>query len=125
DLTAGSDGRRRAARRVRLIARPNEVSTTSAPCSCASRATENAIDESLRTPVTRMRLPASTASTLQRRVGVPTVGSDLALGTDASERGGERTAGVDRGDDIVDVATLGGDVRVREAVLVLGLERGL
>ena len=52
----GSVGSRRAARCVRLIARPNEVSTTSAPSSCARCATENAIDASLSTPVTRMRL---------------------------------------------------------------------
>ena len=57
--TSGSVGSRRAARWVRLIARPNDVSTTSAPSSCARRATENAIDASLSTPVTRMRLPAS------------------------------------------------------------------
>jgi hypothetical protein len=41
---SGSVGSRRAARLVRLIARPNDVSTTSAPCSWACFATEKAID---------------------------------------------------------------------------------
>jgi hypothetical protein len=39
--------------------RPNEVSTTSAPSSWASRAIENAIDSLFNTPVTRMRFPSS------------------------------------------------------------------
>ena len=55
----GSVASRRAARCVRLIARPNDVSTTSAPSSWARRATWNAIEASLSTPVTRIRLSAS------------------------------------------------------------------
>src|SRR5680860_405084 len=43
----------------RRIARPNELRMTSAPSSCARRATENAVEASFRTPVTKMRLPSS------------------------------------------------------------------
>ena len=56
---SGSVGRRLAVRCVRLITRPNEVSTTSAPSSCAILATPNAIEASFSTPVTRIRLPSS------------------------------------------------------------------
>ena len=44
---------------VILIVRPKEVSTTSAPWSCARRATWKAIEESMRTPVTSSFLPSS------------------------------------------------------------------
>ncbi len=71
-------GRRLAVRSVRRITRPNELSTTSAPCSCATRAVENAIDASLSTPVTRMRLPSSSTvspfRSSERRVGVAPTG---------------------------------------------------
>ena len=56
---SGSVGSRRAARRVMLITRPNELRTTSAPCSCAMRATGNASDDSFVIPVTRIRLPSN------------------------------------------------------------------
>ena len=57
--SCASSGSRRAARVVRLMIRPNDVSTTSAPCSWATRAIENAIDSLFNTPVTRIRLPWS------------------------------------------------------------------
>ena len=54
----GSTGSLRATRWVMLITLPNDESTTSAPCSWATRATAKAIDASERTPVTRIRLPS-------------------------------------------------------------------
>ncbi len=44
---------------VIFMVRPNEVSTTCAPSSCASLATWNAMEESISTPVTSSRLPSS------------------------------------------------------------------
>ena len=44
---------------VMRIVRPKEVRTTSAPCSWASLATWNAMEESIRTPVTSSFLPSS------------------------------------------------------------------
>src|SRR3954464_4213001 len=41
-----------------LMTRPNDDSTTVAPCSCAIRAHANAIDASVSTPVTSTRFPA-------------------------------------------------------------------
>ena len=41
------------------MVRPNDVSTTSAPCSWANLATWKAIEESMRTPVTSSFLPSS------------------------------------------------------------------
>ena len=47
--------------------RPKEVSTTCAPCSCASRATWKAMEVSMRTPVMRIFLPSrSMGGTLVR-----------------------------------------------------------
>src|SRR4051794_3662795 len=59
---SGVVGSLRAVRSVRRMIRPNDDSTTSAPCSCATRATPYAIDWSLSPPVTRTRLPASSIS---------------------------------------------------------------
>ncbi len=56
-MTGGGSGSRLAIRSTRLI-RPKPVSTTVAPSSWATLATWNAIELSVRTPVTRMRLPA-------------------------------------------------------------------
>ncbi len=55
--TGGGDGSRLAIRSTRLSL-PNPVSTTVAPSCWATRATWNAIEASVMTPVTRMRLPA-------------------------------------------------------------------
>ena len=55
--TGGGSGSRLAIRSTRL-SRPYPVSTTVAPSCCATLATWNAIEESVSTPVTRMRLPA-------------------------------------------------------------------
>ena len=43
---------------VIFMVRPNEVRTTSAPSSCATFATWNAMEESMRTPVMRSFLPS-------------------------------------------------------------------
>src|SRR5450631_1682818 len=58
-MTTGVDGSLLAMAWVIFIARPKEVSTTSAPSSCASLATWKAIEESLRTPVTSSFLPCN------------------------------------------------------------------
>src|SRR6266702_1049181 len=55
--TGGGSGSRLAIRCTRLT-RPNPVSTTVAPSCCASRATWKAIDASVSTPVTSIRLPS-------------------------------------------------------------------
>ena len=55
--TGGGSGSRLAIRSTRLI-RPYPVSTTVAPSCWATLATWNAIEESVSTPVIRMRLPA-------------------------------------------------------------------
>jgi hypothetical protein len=55
--TGGGEGSRLAMRSTRL-SRPKPVSTTVAPSACATRATWNAIEASVMTPVTRIRLPA-------------------------------------------------------------------
>ncbi len=118
-------GSRRAVRSVRLIARPNEVSTTSAPCSCASRAVENAIDASLSTPVTRMRLPCSSIGVprrsgseradSERRVGVAPRPAACRAWCASTSSASASTRRVSAGcDHRVDVAALGGDVRVGE-----------
>ena len=44
---------------VIFMVRPNEVSTTSAPCSWACLAMWKAMEESMRTPVTSSFLPSS------------------------------------------------------------------
>ncbi len=56
---SGGSGRRWAARSVSRMPRPKPVSTTSAPCSCATRAVWNAIEPSVSTPVISSRLPSS------------------------------------------------------------------
>ena len=56
--TSGSRGSLRAVRWVRERARPAPERTMSAPSSWASRATENARDASVRTPVMRSRFPS-------------------------------------------------------------------
>ena len=58
-ITGGVVGSRLAMVWVILNVRPNDVSTTSAPCSCAIFATWKAIEESIRTPVIRSFLPSS------------------------------------------------------------------
>src|SRR5436190_10731732 len=128
-----SVGSRRAARRVMLMTRPNELSTTSAPCSCAMRATGNASDASLVIPVTRMRLPSSSMTSPQslrvevseRRIGVTAVRLMLPLRRQSFERGRERAARLGRGDHVVDVAAFGRDVRVEKPLLVLAGQRAL
>jgi hypothetical protein len=57
-MTAQGLGSRRAIFSVIAIIRPYEERTMSAPCSCASRATVNAIDASVSTPVIRSFLPS-------------------------------------------------------------------
>ena len=57
-ITGGVVGSRLAIVWVIRMVRPNEVSTTSAPSCCAIRATWNAMEESISTPVTRIRLPS-------------------------------------------------------------------
>src|SRR6478735_4744561 len=57
--TGASTGRRLANACVSFAWRPNDESTTWAPSSWASRAAWNAIEESVRTPVTRSFLPSS------------------------------------------------------------------
>lgn len=59
--TGARSGSRRAIAEVIFAARPNEVSTTVAPSSCARRATWNAMEDSVSTPVTRIFLPSSKA----------------------------------------------------------------
>ena len=55
--TSGTGLSRCALLRVRLIALPNEVSTTSAPAACAAAAIAKAMLLGVSTPVTTMRLP--------------------------------------------------------------------
>ena len=55
--TGGGSGSRLAIRSTRL-SRPNPVSTTVAPSCWAIRATWKAIEASVSTPVTRIRLPS-------------------------------------------------------------------
>src|SRR3954463_3289253 len=125
-----SSGRRRAARVVRLMIRPNDVSTTSAPCSWASLAIENAIDSLFNTPVTRIRLSWSSigaayvtrVSRLQRRIAVLAIRSLLALGAQSSQRRRQNAPRIRCGDHVVDVAALGRDIRVREPRLELLLQ---
>ena len=69
--TGAAAGSRRAITWVIFIVRPNDVSTTSAPCSWASRATWNAIEESVSTPVTSSFLPSSSMRRPLRAVVVP------------------------------------------------------
>ena len=57
EIQNGGEGSRLAMRSTRL-SRPKPVSTTVAPSACATRATWNAIEASVMTPVTRIRLPA-------------------------------------------------------------------
>ena len=57
--TSGGSGSRAAERSVMRLARPKPVSTISAPASWAWRATSNAIDSRLMTPVMRSFLPSS------------------------------------------------------------------
>ena len=57
-MIGGSLGSRFAMAWVMRIVRPNDVSTISAPCSWAIRATWNAMEVSISTPVTRSRLPS-------------------------------------------------------------------
>src|SRR3954468_8407695 len=59
DSTGTSPASFRAVRFVSDRPRPAPVSTSSAPSACAFSATENAIDASVRTPVTRIFLPSS------------------------------------------------------------------
>ncbi|SHV18763.1 Uncharacterised protein [Mycobacteroides abscessus subsp. abscessus] len=59
-------GRRWVMRSIRR-SRSNPVSTSSAPCSCATFAMWNAMDESVMMPVTRMRLPSSSPATILLR----------------------------------------------------------
>jgi hypothetical protein len=56
--TSGSVGSLRAERFVSESPRPAPVSSTSAPCSWAIRATPKASEASVSTPVTRIRLPS-------------------------------------------------------------------
>src|SRR5262249_31378830 len=124
--TSGGDGRRFAALRVRLMTRPNDVSTTSAPCSWASLAVPNASEEAFGAPVTRIRRPSSSMrrdSPSERRVGVPARRNAVLLRGEARQRGGECAARVGRWDHGVHVPTLGGGVRVGEPLGVLLLER--
>src|SRR5262245_32015241 len=120
---SGSIGSLRAAFFVMLMTRPNELSTTSAPCSCAMRATGNASDDSFVMPVTRMRLSSSNMSEpprcLERCVRVTSVPLVFALGGEALQGGGEDPSRVGRRDDVVDVAALGRHVRIEEPLLVL------
>src|SRR5690606_1168022 len=60
-ITGGGSGSRLAIR-CTSDSRPYPVRTIRAPCSCASRATANAIDWSVSTPVMSSRLPASIVS---------------------------------------------------------------
>ena len=57
-ITSGVVDSRLAMAWVIFIVRPKEVSTTSAPCSWAILATWNAMELSIRTPVTRSFLPS-------------------------------------------------------------------
>ena len=119
-MTSGSVGSRRAARWVRLIARPNEVSTISAPSSCARRATAKAIDASLSTPVTRMRLSLSSMTSSGQR-GVllwRRAGCEIALGGQHLERVAEDRTRLLRCDHRVDEAALRRAVGVVELFLV-------
>src|SRR5215813_795248 len=123
--TSGSDGRRLVARWVRLIARPKDVSTTSAPCSWASLAVPNAIEESFRTPVTRIRRPSSSMrrdSPSERRVRVAPRGGAVLLRRHARQRGCELAASVGGRDHRVHVAALGGGEGAGELRAVLLLE---
>src|SRR3954452_12708942 len=102
-------GSRRAIAVVIFICRPNEVRTTSAPSSWASRATWKAIEESVRTPVTSSVLPSS------RPMAPPVRRSDLIPGrsmahpqtaVDRQHRAADVRGGVggeepDRGRDLV------------------------
>src|SRR5262245_33261500 len=125
--SCASSGSRRAALVVRLMIRPNDVSTTSAPCSWATLAIENAIDSLFNTPVTRIRFPWSSIGAayalclrrLQGRISVLPGRPFFALRAQSSECRREDTPRVARRDDVVDVAALGRDVRVREPRLVL------
>jgi hypothetical protein len=56
--TGGSTGSRFAIRLVMFSARPKFEISTVAPCSCATLAVANPIEESSVTPATRMRLPS-------------------------------------------------------------------
>ncbi len=56
-ITGAGCGSRLAIRST-SVGRGNAVSTTVAPCSCATRATWKAIEASVSTPVTRIRLPS-------------------------------------------------------------------
>src|SRR3954451_15718521 len=67
-MTGGGEGSRLAIRST-SDNRPKPVSTTVAPFSWASFATENAIDASVMTPVTSSRLPASNPDNLSSTSG--------------------------------------------------------
>src|SRR4051812_323759 len=102
-------GSRRAIAVVILICRPNDVRTTSAPSSCASRATWKAIEESVRTPVTSSVLPSSRPMAPPvgpsdpipgRSVAHPETAVDRQHGT-ADVRGGVGGEEPDRGRDLL------------------------
>src|SRR5262249_9862485 len=108
-ITSGVVGRRRAARWVRLIARPNDVSTTSAPASWARCATEKAIDASLSTPVTSTRLSVSSIVVLgsERCVAVAPRGLAVLLGREHVEGLAQHRARLVGSDDGIDQPALG------------------
>src|SRR5437899_1474860 len=100
------------------MARPNEVSTISAPSSCARFATEKAIDASLSTPVTNMRLSASSivlGSPSEWRVRVPTHRSAIALLDQDLQRVDQYVTCLGRIDHRVDVSALGRAVGILES----------
>ena len=114
------------------MTRPNDVSTTSAPSSCASsrhgerdrRVVEHAGDEDAlarRAASARLGPSGPTSGVFAWRRG----GRCSRFVREASERRSQHATRVGRRDHVVDVAALGRDVRVGEAVLVLVLERGL
>src|SRR5262249_23920180 len=121
----GSSGSRRAARWVKDMTRPNDVRMTSAPSSYARRATLNAVDASLRTPVTRIRFSLSSVGVSQWCVRMAAGGLRLALVDEDVERVAQHPASCARLDHDVDEATFGGTVRVLERRPVLLDELGI
>ena len=126
-------------RSVMRLARPKPVSTTSAPASWAWRATSNAIDSRLTTPVMRSFLPCSREITSQgsrtlrsSKMRGPERTATIRAGCCGRSRAGTRhrverrqrldqaAARVARGDHLVDVALGGGD---RGGQVLVGVRR--
>src|SRR5829696_6230997 len=137
--TSTGVGRERAMRSVSRMPRPKDVSSSSAPCSWAIRATPAAIESLVSTPVMTSFLPSSSMGPSsgsgggrpapgrppgwsERDVLVAPRREALTLGDQGGQRTGHDRAGGRRVDHLIDVTALGGDGRREVDGLVLGLE---